>query len=212
MKIVAVSDTHNALLRSWGREPNYQIPDGDIFIHAGDLDVYDKSDWLEFCVWIKKLPHKYKVVIPGNHDFYIERYIKHILDGSFNLLIHESREIDGLKIFGSPYVSWCGNWVFQYGKNDAHNVWAYIPNDTDILITHSAPRGILDKTSPQYAGILAGCPALKSRVLEIKPKLHVFGHIHNGAGIKKVIGTTFINASVVDDDYLPNSKVFVVDI
>jgi hypothetical protein len=62
-------------------------------------------------------------------------------------LQHESVEIEGLKIFGSPYQPLFYNWGFQYHASRAEEIWSAIPKDTDILITHGPPHGILDANS-----------------------------------------------------------------
>ena len=68
-----------------------------------------------------------------------------------------------------------------------------IPANTDILITHGPPYGILDKNR---VGFSAVCQSLKRAVKRIQPKLHVFGHIHEAGGMVEMEGTTFVNACV----------------
>ena len=57
-------------------------------------------------------------------------------------------------------------------------VWGEIPQ-VDILLTHCPPFRILDKTD---ANINVGSEALRKKVFEIKPKFHLFGHIHESKG------------------------------
>ena len=77
-----------------------------------------------------------------------------------------------------------------------------IPEDIDILVTHGPPYGILDAVNT-FGGYVdhCGCEMLLARVAAIKPKLHVFGHIHEGAGSLKQDGIEYINASQLDGQY-----------
>jgi Icc-related predicted phosphoesterase len=72
-------------------------------------------------------------------------------------------------------------------KGNASKIWSSIPLDTEILITHIPPYGILDGKE--------GCSSLLERVKEVKPRFHIFGHIHQWNGFKKMEETTFINCS-----------------
>jgi len=87
-------------------------------------------------------------------------------------------------------------------------VWQSIPDDTDIIVTHGPPKGILDISEDRYHCIeFCGCSALKKRVLKMPNlKLMCFGHIHNNediinAGVMKlsISDTAFSNGSVVTD-------------
>lgn len=75
---------------------------------------------------------------------------------------------------------------------DMASKWALIPSDVDVLITHGPPDGILDRNR---TGSCCGCRELLYRVLEVKPRLHVFGHIHEAAGQTEIDGTRFVNAA-----------------
>lgn len=82
-------------------------------------------------------------------------------------------------------------------------MWSAIPSEIDLLITHGPPLDILDT---DREGIHAGCPELRKRVLEIKPKTHIFGHIHNGYGHVKIGETDFYNVSLLDEAYSLENK------
>lgn len=209
MKIVIVSDTHIALLKKI-----IDVPDGDMLIIAGDLDIYNSRHLEIFSEWMKRLPHKYKVIVPGNHDLFWRDTPKGetIRYDDFSLLVHSGIEVKGLKIFGSPYTPWFGNWAFMYRRY--HHLWEDIPKDTDVLVTHGPPFGILDDIrSGLDAGRCAGDHYLRNKVLETKPRVHCFGHIHGGSGVMDLEGIKFINASVVDDLYQYNGReITVVDL
>ena len=199
MKLVIISDTHN-------RHNEITIPDGDVLIHAGDstmMGYRKESD--NFYEWFNNLPHKRKILIAGNHDFNWERVAS---EGPFDrynelnytridYLFDSGIEIQGVKFWGSPFVPEIGHWAFMYKRPTDR--WNQIPDGTDVLITHGPPQGILDRPYGDYEHV--GCKDLVDKVLQLKPKLHIFGHIHGDAGIKEFNETTFINASIVGEDY-----------
>jgi Icc-related predicted phosphoesterase len=105
----------------------------------------------------------------------------------------------GYNIFGSPYTPIFHNWAFMLSPEGLKAKWKEIPDNTDILITHGPPKDVLDKC---ITGINAGCEFLREEVLNrVKPKYHIFGHIHETYGIEKIDDTTFINASNVNLAY-----------
>jgi predicted phosphohydrolase len=189
VRIVCVSDTH-------ANHHKTLVPDGDVLLHAGDLTRHgDLADVDEFNRWLGTLPHPHKVVIAGNHDFCFQEQAARARARITNALYLEDEavRVAGLKVYGSPWQPWFGGWAFNLPRGpDLAAVWAKIPDDTDILVTHGPPEGILDKTK---RGELAGCRDLLARVKEVRPRLHVFGHIHEAAGRLDVDGTTFVNAS-----------------
>ncbi|KAK3950117.1 Metallo-dependent phosphatase-like protein [Pseudoneurospora amorphoporcata] len=84
-----------------------------------------------------------------------------------------------LNVWGWGGVPRCGGpeHAFQYDRPN-HPWTNRIPLETDILITHTPPRHHLD--------LDLGCAGLLSEIWRVKPKLHVFGHIHWGAGSEAV--------------------------
>ena len=214
MKIFAISDTH-------GRHEQVQIPEGtDMLIHAGDFSniksaSFNSNEVNLFLIWLEQQPVKYKVIIAGNHDTSIESRLftkKDFKDRGIIYLEHESIEIEGIKIFGSPYTPEYNNWAFNRSRNKLGRIWDSIPDDTDILITHGPPKGILDSASRDKNNHEhAGCSALLKRVLKIQPKIHIMGHLHDNEdnlnnGTFKLLNyrTIFANVSCVKDgDNLP---------
>jgi Icc-related predicted phosphoesterase len=195
MKIVFTSDTH-------GMHRKVKVPDGDILIHAGDITRgRNKTSLEDFNDFIGSLPHRHKILIAGNHDFCFENDNKETVRvlTSCKYLQDSSIEIDGIKFWGSPWQPWFLDYAFNLKKDsDRKKKWDLIPEDTDILITHSPPKNILDKT---FAGIYAGCGELAKAVKRIKPKVHVFGHIHEGYGTFSDSHTLYINASACTRSY-----------
>ena len=122
-------------------------------------------------------------------------------------------EVDGVKIYGSPWQPWFFDYAFNLPRDgeEIYEKWQKIPEDTDILVTHGPPQGILDISGDPYNISDLGCMFLKKRVAEIKPKIHVFGHIHGSYGYKYENGTHFFNASVLDEKRYYTNKPFTFD-
>ena len=197
MSIVVVSDTHNM-------HDRIEIPDGDVLVHGGDClghGTLEELDALDR--FLGKLPHRHKILIAGNHDWCFERdpeAARRLVKNAI-YLEDESVELDGTKFYGSPWQPWFFDWAFNLERGEPlRKVWAKIPEDTDVLITHGPPHGILDRTT---RGELVGCEELLERVDVVKPKLHLFGHIHEGYGKEQRGETLFVNASTCDVHYDP---------
>lgn len=192
MRVVVTSDTHNL-------HRHLEIPEGDLFIHCGDLTGRGSLDKLRAANdWIAGLPHRHKVFVPGNHDFCFQLEPKGSAQvfTAATVLIDAGLEVEGFKLWGSPWQPWFHNWAFNLPRGERlREVWERVPSDTDILVTHSPPAGILDETS---RGEQVGCADLREALRRIRPKLHVFGHIHEAYGTHEEDGTIFGNASFVD--------------
>ncbi len=207
MKIVAISDTHNC-------HNKMEVPDGDILIHAGDVSSQGKQSQVEdFLQWFSNQPHPHKIFIAGNHDFFFERmpenYIQSLIPPNVTYLNDSGITIEDIKIWGSPVQPWFYDWAFNRQRgSDILKHWDLIPEDTDILITHGPVSGILDKT---VDGEHAGCVDLLNTVRRIRPKYFICGHIHEAYGRVEKIGTTYINASVLDVQYQLVNKPIVFE-
>jgi Icc-related predicted phosphoesterase len=198
MKFVVIADTH-------GQHRKLNLPKGDVIIHAGDVSRGGKeSEVLDFLDWFTNLDFNHKIFIAGNHDFYFERTseeeINKIIPKNITYLYDSGVTIENINIWGSPITPWFFDWAFnrQRGEPIARH-WDLIPGDTDILITHGPVFSILDKTK---MGLNVGCEDLMNKVQELKPKIHVCGHIHEAYGQVSHSSTNFINASVLDEKYI----------
>ena len=206
VRIVAVADTH-------GMHDQMHLPDGDLFIHAGDFTTRGSlRDVARFDRYLAGLPHRHKIVIAGNHDLCFEA----TPDRARSLLRHatylqdQAVMVAGLHIWGSPWQPWFFDWAFNLPRGRAlRQKWQLIPEGTDLLITHSPPMGRLDVT---VSGQHAGCEELLQAVLRIRPRLHVFGHIHEGAGLIEEGQTTLVNASICTAAYRPLNPAVVIDL
>lgn len=208
MKIVALSDTH-------GKHKKVLLPEGDLLIHAGDVSVEGrKSQVIDFLKWFGRQPHRHKVFVAGNHDFYFEQNawhdIKRMIPAGVHYLCDSGVTIEGLKIWGSPITPWFYDWAFnRQPGGDIQKHWNLIPEQTDILVTHGPVFGVLDKIAD---GKSVGCPGLLEKVRAISPRLHISGHIHEAYGREQLDKTEFINASVLDEHYMVKNKPVIVEI
>lgn len=210
MKVCLISDTHLRHKRSL-----IEVPESDILIHAGDACL--GGDWYEvrdFFDWFKTLPGKRKVMIAGNHDRLWQDNIelaKSLIPPGIIYLQDSLVEIEGLKIWGSPWQPEFQDWAFNLPLGPALKAkWDLIPPGIDILVTHGPPMGILDWGF--FSKMNVGCPDLRDAVDRVKPRLHVFGHIHGCYGMKRLGPTLFVNASVCDEAYKPTRDPVVVDL
>lgn len=208
MRIVCISDTHNRHLIS-----PIAIPDGDVLIHAGDATMQGQLPEVRaFGEWFGALPHKHKLFVAGNHDWGFQMDRKRALAAlpDCNYLEDSRVVIDGVKFWGSPWQPWFMHWAFNLPRGEALRAhWNLIPLDTDVLITHSPPLCIGDYVD---RGENVGCEDMLEAVQRIRPKLHVFGHVHDGYGVYERDGTRFINAAICDEKYRPVNAPIVVDL
>jgi len=153
---------------------------------------------MDYDGWLGSLPHKHKIVVGGNHDRWMEDPVLRRFLTNATVLIDEPIEVLGLRIWGSGITSLAGE-AFGIGSPAQRaKLYATIPDDVNILITHTPPYGILDRSpgSPHHSG----CPELRAAVERIRPQLHAFGHIHGAHGMQSNEHTVFINASMLGPD------------
>jgi hypothetical protein len=179
LTLVCISDTHNC-------QPH--IPPGDLLVHAGDLTQSGSLSELQKTLdWLNTFPHTHKVVVAGNHDLLLDKTITatdhderdalkwgsliYLQDSSTSLTFPGGRS---LKVYGSPWTRKHGNWAFQYPRGEDR--WSNtIPDDIDVLVTHSPPRFYLDLDG-------FGDGNLLNELWRVRPRVHIFGHIHAGYG------------------------------
>ena len=218
IKFCFISDTHNC-------HDELTIPECDMILHCGDSTGKGAvREITEFCEWYGNLSHKYKILIAGNHDWGFqekEAKCRQICeDNGIIYLQDELVDIEGLRIYGSPWQPEFCDWAFNawrtkedvkrndlYGYNYPFigDYWEKIPKNLDILLTHGPPYDIMDKCPYPV-----GCEELLKKVREVKPKYHAFGHIHCDTGEEKHGDTVFINAAMLTDYYRPMDR--IVDI
>ena len=212
-KIVHITDTHfyHSLIKQ---------QDTDFVIFSGDCSnpqdsFINEQQVRDFIEWYSQYPATHKIFIAGNHDASIERNLVTRSDFQSNGIIYLENdwvEIEGIKIWGSPITpTYNVGWAFNRARNKTETIWKHIPDDTDIIVTHGPPKGILDLAYHDDVLEFCGDKSLLNRVLQINPKLHLFGHIHNNgyiqnSGYTKVTGcdTIFSNATAVEDRKFTN--------
>lgn len=206
VRLVLISDTH-------GRHA-FDIPEGDVLVHAGDGcsrgTLAEAEAWAAF---LRRQPHRHKIVVAGNHDRLFEHSPEtaRALFADFDYLEDSGCERAGLRFWGSPWQPAYRNWAFQLPRGSAlAAMWRRIPDTVDVLVTHGPPHGIADQT---WDGRVVGCEALREAVLgRVRPRLHVFGHIHECYGCTALGGTLFANACTCDRAYRAANPPLVVDL
>jgi predicted phosphohydrolase len=193
MDLVLVSDTH-------GRHRQLEVPRCDLLVHAGDFSRRGTREELgDVLAWLSAQPATERVLVAGNHDFFCEREPDltgaMCADANVRYLCDEGAELGGIKLWGSPVTPAFHSLAFNRERGApirAH--WDQIPPGLDLLITHGPPRGLADRV---FFGMHVGCDDLLAAVRRTRPKLHVFGHIHEARGEARLPGlpTRFLNVA-----------------
>lgn len=217
MKIVAVSDLH-------GNLP--QIQPCDVAVIAGDVAPLDDhgveyqrrwyagpfSDWLAS----EECAAESVVLVAGNHDFAWELGPPSRLPEKLVYLQDSGAEIGGLKFYGSPWTLSKALNIRAFGLPERHRkgradlrkAFAAIPDGVDVLVTHNPPARFGDQAVENVGGMSAtfklvhlGSPSLLYRIEEVRPRLAVFGHVHEAHGCWEHEGVTLANVSLLDENY-----------
>lgn len=219
MRIVATADTHFPFSAD-------KVPDGDLFIHAGDL-MYSGyvGEWYPRLESLAALPHKYKILVPGNHDFHIENYYgiaKAELRRSAGVTIlgvdRPIIEIERKRFLGIPYVTGLPGWAYNRGEEWLAEYLSSSTWDADIVVSHGPCFGKLDAVNPkgnttkEQNCVGSWAQAYWWKSLKKKPELWFNGHIHESYGELHEDGTSFYNVAMCDRDYEQNNPCVVVDI
>lgn len=204
MKIVALSDLH-------GHLP--EVPDCDLLLLAGDYCRNHRDyGWYAgpFYNWLATLRGRGidVVGVGGNHDWPLHndpafaRSLPwyYLLDETLLYFRQDANDEPPLVIYGSPWQNRFFDWAWNLDEPELAAKWSLIPNGLDVLLLHGPPRGFGDRTAE---GVSAGSPSLTTRIIESRPKLVVFGHIHEGRGMYRCGESLLVNASFVDRQYRP---------
>mgnify|MGYP000887153520 CR=1 FL=1 len=210
MKFVCLSDTH--------RHRDIEIPSGDVLLYAGDDDINDTHNLINFTRFIKKMKFKHYIMIAGNHDFLFEQQSfarEYLLENDIIYLQDQFIVVDGIKIYGTPYTPTFYNWAFMEDESKLQNRFDSISNDIDVLITHGPARGYLDKVKDDSDNL--GSTSLTNKISHLKNlKYHVFGHIHGGYGMMiPHYNNNYpvrVNCSICNEAYQPVNKPIILEV
>jgi Icc-related predicted phosphoesterase len=208
------------------------IPEGDFLLHAGDLSNYGEPAILADLInWFAEQTQvKNKIFICGNHEIQVQDdpgledmifRTKQAREANIHYLRDSGIVIDGINFYGSPWQPWFYDWAWNFPERDsrqdfqfANKIWNQIPDNTQVLITHGPPRGILDDLNTRDERV--GCPVLRKRVGELKDlRLSVHGHLHRQLEQVKTEthdGVIFANVTTCDEQYRPINPPVIVDI
>ena len=215
MRITFISDTHNK-----HKFVTEDLPGGDLLIHAGDISSMGyEHEIREFCKWYDSLDnYTNKIFIAGNHDWGFQNNVekvKEILGLYANITYLQDNSTllgeDMVSVYGSPWQPEFYNWAFNLPRQgvELKEKWDNIPNNTDILITHGPAYGYVDKVIGRTENL--GCELLTEKIKELKPKIHICGHIHTGYGYTFDGDTHYINASVLNESYVYYNKPLTIE-
>lgn len=244
MRIVATSDTHRppfqrayslqdyspmapkidrsileeSSLYMWHR-PTVDVPDGDVFIHAGDaMRTGYPNEWYPLLNWFGDLQHKIKIFVPGNHDFHLQVYpgpaLQQLREVGVNVVGLPGNERfssyllpNGWKLLGLPYVLNAPRWAFNSTEQELDSYLQRVAYH-DIIVSHSPVYGILDKVK----NISTGVRAYRAHAERLTPLVWVNGHIHEGYGETEEMGCRFYNVAMCDRDYAHVNSPAVIDV
>jgi len=183
------------------------MPEADILVHAGDFcGMGTKGEASDFVDWFSSQDYEHKIFICGNHELFAEKMtlteLRTFLDRPGITYLHgDSTVAKGIKFWGGPWTPRFYDWAFNVDRGQLHNHWDYIPEDTQVLVTHGPPLGKRDHCRNGNVG----CQELGEKIKSLKDlQLSVFGHIHPMYGTERgPLNTTpaFINASSCNEKY-----------
>lgn len=218
MRVACISDMHGQL--------NFNVEESDILICAGDALPYSGGDQgmaviqqehfirSSLIPWMILQPVKDIVFIAGNHDWIFEVDRKSVPEFPDNVhyLQDEEIEVQGLRIYGTPQQPIFLDWAFNRTPERLEMFFEKILEGLDILISHTAPYKIMDKVDfPDHKGHF-GCKILKKKIEEVKPKYVIFGHFHGQYGVEEINDTTFVNCTVVNEQYYMGKQPIYLEI
>jgi Icc-related predicted phosphoesterase len=227
VKIAIISDVHC-------KQKQVIVPECDLLISCGDYSFLGEAHVVKnYHKWLNKQPAKHIISIQGNHEKWVEKNYAEAKEIAIkacprvHFIQDESVVIEGLNVYGNAYTPYFFNWAWNAGRDIVEashtfkpfigDIWAKIPENTDILVTHGPPLGILDEVADYNSGriISVGCRELLKKINQLPNlKLNCFGHLHLRGGMlyQRDDGKIFVNASVCDEQYKPVNKPVVVNL
>jgi len=207
MRIVTLSDTHT-------QHHDVKVPEGDVLLFAGDGEFRTALDLINFNDWLSTMKHEHIITIAGNHDFFCERHpneVKQYLTKAIYLKDDQYVLPNGIAVWGSPMTLMFMDWAFMETEDNLDRYcWSKIPKNTDILLVHGPAYKHLDIGRPRSGNL--GSITLAKKIEELRIPYVIHGHIHGSYGIEKTKHTTYINCSLLDENYDLVNEPIVIDL
>ena len=207
MRIVTLSDTHT-------QQRDVKVPQGDVLLFAGDGEFRTTLDLINFNDWLSTMKHEHIIVIAGNHDFFCEKHpneVKQYLTKAIYLKDEQYVLPNGITVWGSPMTQMFMDWAFmETEENLERYYWSKIPKDTNILLVHGPAYKHLDIGRPRSGNL--GSITLAKKIEKLRIPYVIHGHIHCSYGIEKTKHTTYINCSLLDENYDLVNEPIVIDL
>jgi len=207
MRIVTLSDTHT-------QQRDVKVPQGDVLLFAGDGEFRSALDLINFNDWLSTMKHEHIIVIAGNHDFFCEKHpneVKQYLTKAIYLKDEQYVLPNGITVWGSPMTQMFMDWAFmETEENLERYYWSKIPKDTNILLVHGPAYKHLDIGRPRSGNL--GSITLAKKIEKLRIPYVIHGHIHGSYGIEKTKHTTYINCSLLDENYDLVNEPIVIDL
>jgi Icc-related predicted phosphoesterase len=193
-RVALVSDTH-------GKHDRLIVPACDLLVHCGDFSRRGRRDELDAALaWLARQPAAARVLVAGNHDHVCEHdpaaTRAACAAAGVVYLRDEPASVAGLSLYGSPVTPAFRSLAFNRERGaEIRAHWDKIPGGLDLLITHGPPRGLGDRV---FFGAHVGCADLLAAVRRARPRVHVYGHIHEARGeyrLPDLPGTRFLNVA-----------------
>jgi Icc-related predicted phosphoesterase len=204
--------------------PTVGIPEGDILVHCGDFFTRlrdNRYHWAlqELDAFFARQPHKHKIFVPGNHEIAFRHHSADTVQRSLphcHYLRDSGVEVEGIRFYGTPWTT-SGKIIprglgFSTSELTVKGHWDAIPDNIDVLLTHQPPLNILDLAMAHNGPGHRACPVCSKMhsgychwgsywlretiVKRVRPKVHVFGHVHDAAGTKESEGVMFVNTAM----------------
>lgn len=167
--------------------------------------------WLrsELSRYLEQVPARSIVAVAGNHDWLCAQKPLLMMSLPWTYLCNEAAVVQNKKVWGSPFTTNFGSFVVT--AQDLAKIFRLIPQDVEILITHSPAYGRGDLVYGEHIG----SRSLRARVDELAQlRLHAFGHVHESARETGELrsGGWWINASMADAAERPINPLIAISI
>jgi hypothetical protein len=146
---------------------------------------------------------------PGGRIAQVAGGARGVVAGLVIYLQDSGARVAGLDVWGSPWQPWFHDWAFNLPRGAAlAEKWALVPEGVHVLVTHGPPLGVLDRV---WDSRRVGCEELARALERIRPRLHLFGHIHEAYGTRRENGVLSVNACTCNLFYRAVNPAVVVD-